>query len=81
MKYIDFISQMEIQEFRRAHQITVGGKYVPNPIMTFEEASFPGNVKYQFVWSRNLILFVFCFYLGVEMSLSVTMLGLLATEP
>ena len=45
IKCIDFTLQAEIQEFRRAHQITVAGKYIPNPIMTFEEANFPGNVR------------------------------------
>ena len=47
MTWIYFTSQAEIQEFRRAHQITVAGKFVPNPIMNFEEAGFPGNVKFQ----------------------------------
>jgi len=38
---------MEVQEYRRAHQVTVNGKYVPNPIMSFEEASLPDYVMTQ----------------------------------
>jgi len=38
---------MEIQDYRRAHQITVNGKFVPNPIMHFEEANLPDYIMNQ----------------------------------
>ncbi|KAL8601466.1 putative ATP-dependent RNA helicase ddx17 [Nucella lapillus] len=37
----------QIDEFRRTHQITVSGRYIPSPILTFAEASFPDYVMNQ----------------------------------
>ncbi|KAK7111878.1 probable ATP-dependent RNA helicase DDX17 [Littorina saxatilis] len=38
---------IEIQEYRRAHQITVAGKFIPNPILSFEEATLPDYIMSQ----------------------------------
>ncbi|KAL8567651.1 putative ATP-dependent RNA helicase ddx17 [Nucella lapillus] len=37
----------QVQEYRRTHQITVSGRFTPNPIMSFDEASFPDYVMNQ----------------------------------
>ncbi|KAH9379270.1 hypothetical protein HPB48_020920 [Haemaphysalis longicornis] len=33
----------EVEAFRKQHDITIRGKDVPNPILTFEEANLPGD--------------------------------------
>ncbi|XP_076449551.1 putative ATP-dependent RNA helicase DDX5 [Babylonia areolata] len=40
-------SPTQIQEYRRTNQITVSGRYVPNPILHFDEANFPDYVMSQ----------------------------------
>lgn len=37
-------SAAEVEEFRKKHEITVTGNDVPNPVMAFEEATFPDYV-------------------------------------
>ncbi|KIV90368.1 ATP-dependent RNA helicase dbp2 [Exophiala mesophila] len=37
-------SQREVDEFRKAKEITVQGRNVPRPVETFDEAAFPGYV-------------------------------------
>lgn len=37
-------SMQEVEEYRRRSQLTVQGRNVPKPVVTFEEASYPNNI-------------------------------------
>lgn len=53
---------MEIKAYCDAKEITVTGETVPNPILMFDEATFPGRLSVQVVgYTWLLIILTFNF--------------------
>ncbi|CAG8698223.1 2965_t:CDS:2, partial [Acaulospora morrowiae] len=47
-------SQVQVEEYRRRHDMKVFGRDIPKPVETFEEANFPGNYKQVFILFETL---------------------------
>ena len=58
---------MEIQAYLDAKEVTLTGANIPNPILNFDEATFPGKDKkngaFQVTWNYKVWMVVGkCFY-------------------
>lgn len=51
---------IEVEEYRKFHDMKVFGRDIPKPVETFEEANFPGifplNLfKFKFLWNKMFL--------------------------
>jgi len=60
-------NEADVQAYRQLREIHVEGAGIPKPVVTFDEASFPGQASLEPVWFQRGSVYTPCALLSLEM--------------